>query len=373
MNLYRRHNPVICKSKDSVACTNKRHPCPIWVRGMAPDGHYVEKSLKSLTGGKTTRDWAVASDILKQWETNGKAPKVTTRTTIGQWKDSFLALAISNNLSSETLRKYRHLFKQLVAYCQDKGIRFVDEFDLETTTGFRLSWNDGALSTSKKLERLRGIMKFATEREWLTKNPALSLKPPKIKAKPTLPFTTAEMGKIMEAAQSDPRVHTFIAVMRSSGLRISDVTKLAVSSLDDNRLSLYQTKTGEFISILLDKTIADALRSVVPLNRNKDYFFWTGESTGPAAASLWRKRISDVFTDAKIVNGHTHRFRDTFAVALLENGNSIETVSRLLGHTSIKITERHYNPWVKSRQVALDAAVQGANGWLLELQNAKKG
>jgi integrase len=80
-----------------------------------------------------------------------------------------------------------------------------------------------------------------------------------------------------------------------------------------------------------------------------------------------------VFTDAKIVNGHTHRFRDTFAVALLENGNSIETVSRLLGHTSIKITERHYNPWVKSRQVALDAAVQGANGWLLELQNAKKG
>jgi integrase len=112
---------------------------------------------------------------------------------------------------------------------------------------------------------------------------------------------------------------------------------------------------------------------VVPLNRNKDYFFWTGESTGPAAASLWRKRISDVFTDAKIVNGHTHRFRDTFAVALLENGNSIETVSRLLGHTSIKITERHYNPWVKSRQVALDAAVQGANGWLLELQNAKKG
>jgi uncharacterized protein YjbI with pentapeptide repeats len=34
----------------------------------------------------------------------------------------------------------------------------------------------------------------------------------------------------------------------------------------------------------------------------------------PAAASVWRKRIADVFKDAKIEDGHTHRFRDTFAV-----------------------------------------------------------
>jgi integrase len=73
------------------------------------------------------------------------------------------------------------------------------------------------------------------------------------------------------------------------------------------------------------------------------------------------------------VNGHTHRFRDTFAVALLEKGATIENVSRLLGHTSIKITERHYSPWVKSRQDALDAASDGANGWLSEIEAQKDG
>jgi hypothetical protein len=66
-------------------------------------------------------------------------------------------------------------------------------------------------------------------------------------------------------------------------------------------------------------------------------------------------------------------FRDTFAVALLEKGNSIETVSRLSGHSFIKITEKHYNPWVKSRQAALDAAVEGANGWLRDLESKQKG
>jgi integrase len=35
-------------------------------------------------------------------------------------------------------------------------------------------------------------------------------------------------------------------------------------------------------------------------------------------------------------------------------------VSILLGHRSIKITERHYAPWVKARQDQLEADVQRA-------------
>jgi integrase/recombinase XerD len=373
MILYRRHNAARCTAVETNApCTNKRKGCPIWVRGVAPDGNYVEKSLKSLTG-KIARDWEDARQTLRDWEASGKTPApVTARTTIATWKAEYIALATANKLSSETLRKYKHLFSQLEAYATEKGLRFVDEFDLQHITDFRLSWSDGALSTSKKLERLRSIMKMAVEREWLSKNFAAMLKAPKVKQSPTLPFTTDEMKKIVKAARDNQRVYTFILTMRSSGLRISDVTKLAVNSLKENRLSLHQAKTGEHVSILLDKTVADALRAVIPLNRNKAYFFWTGESKLPAAVSNWRKRIADVFTEAGIVNGHTHRFRDTFAVGLLEKGATIENVSRLLGHTSIKITERHYSPWVQSRQDALDAALVGANGWLAEVESGPK-
>jgi integrase/recombinase XerD len=51
-------------------------------------------------------------------------------------------------------------------------------------------------------------------------------------------------------------------------------------------------------------------------------------------------------------------FRDTFAVSLLLKGVSLESVSKLLGHSSIKITERHYAPWVKARQEQLEAEVR---------------
>ena len=95
-------------------------------------------------------------------------------------------------------------------------------------------------------------------------------------------------------------------------------------------------------------------------HKNPQYFFWSGHSKVQAAASVWRKRISDVVKDAKITDGHTHRFRDTFAVDLLEKGVSLETVSILLGHQSLKITQKHYSPWVKTRQAALDKEVSEA-------------
>ena len=56
-------------------------------------------------------------------------------------------------------------------------------------------------------------------------------------------------------------------------------------------------------------------------------------------------------------NAVSHRFRDTFAVGLLLAGVPIERVSILLRHQSVRITEKHYNPWVRSRQEQLEADV----------------
>jgi hypothetical protein len=61
---------------------------------------------------------------------------------------------------------------------------------------------------------------------------------------------------------------------------------------------------------------------------------------------------------AGVRGGHPHRFRDTLAVDLLLEGVPMDRVSILLGHSSVKITERHYAPWVQSRQVQLEADLE---------------
>jgi site-specific recombinase XerD len=55
----------------------------------------------------------------------------------------------------------------------------------------------------------------------------------------------------------------------------------------------------------------------------------------------------------------SHRLRDTFAVEMLQKGIPLEEVSKLLGHTSIKTTERSYAAWVQGRQDRLDSLVVG--------------
>ncbi len=65
-----------------------------------------------------------------------------------------------------------------------------------------------------------------------------------------------------------------------------------------------------------------------------------------------------MFKEARIPDGHAHRFRDTFAVGLFQAGVPTERVSVLLGLSSIKVTEKYYWPWVRARQEQLEADVR---------------
>jgi len=89
-----------------------------------------------------------------------------------------------------------------------------------------------------------------------------------------------------------------------------------------------------------------------------DYFFWSGASKRKAAVGDWQRSLRKLFTLAGVKSGHAHRFRDTFAIELLLQGVPLERVSVLLGHRSVKVTERHYSPWVRARQEQLEADVR---------------
>ena len=52
-----------------------------------------------------------------------------------------------------------------------------------------------------------------------------------------------------------------------------------------------------------------------------------------------------------------HRLRDTFAVRKLLGGFQLDDVSRLPGHSSVKVTETYYAKWVASRKRRLERLV----------------
>lgn len=344
LTVWRRHNPEKCKLTSRL---ETRCSCPIWVGGSLDGSGEIRKALK-------TRDWKTALDMVRKWELQREQPHAPTKTTVAEWRRRFIEDAEGRKLSNETIRKYKHMFDQLEAFATKHTLLFVSDFDFAACSSFRASWADGPLSSAKKLERLRSALKFAISQEWIKSNPARELKPPKSKPTPTLPYSQDEVERIVRHAESDPKMLGFIYTMLYAGLRISDAVTLAVSAIDkQGRLHLHTEKTGEAVRVPLPKHVLLALEAVP--RANSDYYFWSGHSKVQSTCGVWSRHLATLFKDAKVANGHSHRFRDTFAVRLLEGGVSIENVAKLLGHASIRITEKHYAPWVRSRQDKLEA------------------
>jgi integrase len=85
-----------------------------------------------------------------------------------------------------------------------------------------------------------------------------------------------------------------------------------------------------------------------------------GNSTIHTVNGIWQRTLHSLLRAAGIKRGYAHRFRDTFSVELLLAGVPIEQVAGALGHSNIKVTQEHYNPWVRDRQLQLEAGFQRA-------------
>ncbi|MCC7237030.1 MAG: tyrosine-type recombinase/integrase [Bryobacterales bacterium] len=277
------------------------------------------------------------------------------------------AETVAQGLAPSTIRKYRTLFTQLTTFCEKRGIAHFERIDLAAIRAFRQSWTDSNYSASKKLERLRTIYSFAIQSGHAKQNLAKELAKPKITEPPTMPFTKEQMISILFAcethqqsgqrrSQHDRRIRPLVLLLRYSGLRIGDALSLKKSALIGDRILLHTQKTGTAVHLKLPQVVVDALNSLP--SKSEEYFFWTGKGRLETVAGNYRRNLREVFRLAGIPDGHPHRFRDTFAVELLLEGASIEDVSKLLGHQSIRITERHYAPWVKERQARLDAQIE---------------
>lgn len=156
--------------------------------------------------------------------------------------------------------------------------------------------------------------------------------------------------------------------MRWSGLRIRDAVTLEKTRLIGDNLLLYQAKTGTPVYVPLPPEVAEGLRSVPPGPKpNPRSFFWSGNGEPKSAVADWQRSYRRLFETASLEKPDgtrkrcfPHMFRDTFAVEMLLAGVPIDQVSILLGHKSVKITEKHYAPWVKARQEQLAASVRNA-------------
>jgi integrase/recombinase XerD len=361
LNLYRRHKPT-CRYFAEPRTYNKCK-CKIWAAGMLA-GAVVRKSVG-------TRDWTKANQIIQGWEAEEHVTvKYAAVTLDDAWKSIHVDFA-SRNLAHETIRKYKQLEKQMKAFAKDRGLTLLSQFDLDSLGQFRATWKDKPRSAGKKIERLRSLFGFAVDREWVKSNIPAKMKMPIVHDIPTMPLTPVEMQKIYQACDTLVRESTkhekmnllrlkpLILVMRYTGLRLSDASCLTTAQIDGNTIVLRQAKTHVNVRVPIPEFVKLELAKCP--KQTKTHYFRIELRTKDHTSGGWQDRIKEVFDLAGIDKGEghatSHRLRDTFAVELLLSGVPIERVSKLLGHSSVAITEKHYAPWNKARQLQAEADV----------------
>jgi integrase/recombinase XerD len=353
LKLWRRHRKD-CKydSRDDMRCA-----CPIFSEWRV-NGKRVRKELG-------TGDWRVAQTRAQQWEIAG-VPASGEPITIESAFDRYLTNLRARNLKESTIRKHDLMRRQLTDFCKKRGLVFVGQLSFDRLTEFRADWKLCPRSAAKALERLRSFLKFCVKCDWLPKNPAQDIDPPKVDDADVLPFSTEEVTKILKACDSfngnGARLKALSNLMLYSGLRISDASTISRAAFVETKGSwsvvLRTLKTRTQVSIPLPPDIAKAVLAIPG-----EHPFWSGASSPANCASVWQEAFRKLFAHAGIKNATPHRWRHTFSKNLLVAGVSLQTVSTLLGHRKLAITERYYARFVPERQDAIDSQVR--KSWAL--------
>jgi integrase/recombinase XerD len=319
-------------------------------------------------------------------------------------KQTILADAVSTflkeverlNREADTRAKYRlTLEDRLLGWCatQNPPIVLLSELSVEILRRWIHSWPGAPTTRHNQHQRVITFLFFCIEQGWMKENHAKKIKKVAPEQDETLPFTRTQFDALIEATYfydsrdtkkagdtvNSRRARAYLNLRRWSGLRAGDAACLAKDKLrDDDSLFLYQKKVKGKASSpvygLLPHDVADELRSVpASAHTHSNYFFWSGRSKRKSEVSNWIKifgKILDAATlrhpklftesDGQPKPAHLHMLRDTFAVEYLLAGMPLEEVSRLLGHSSVLITQKHYAPWVLERQQKLASSVRTA-------------
>ncbi|HUI44235.1 MAG TPA: tyrosine-type recombinase/integrase [Terriglobia bacterium] len=367
VTIFVRHSPACPHQGDEFY---KRCSCWKHLR-WSHGGRQHRKAAKSKT-------WAGAERAKKEIELSyenaalGKPAQPNEAVSVERAIQLFLKDKEGQNMEPVTLRKYRRELGRFQAFCDRQGRYFLQEIGLPDLTEFRSAWEEeypSSLTRQKVQERLRAFFKYALNAGFIPRSPAAAMSTIKVDVTPTLPLTAAQYKKLLEAVPEvftesvkAARVHTLIRFMRCTGLAIGDTVTLEREKvkLDSHRqvwrVVTSRAKTGVDVSVPIPADVAQELVTVA--NGNPKYVFWnSGVGQAESAVKKWHKDLRAVFIAAGLPEGHPHQLRDTAAVEWLKAGIPVEEVSRLLGHASIKTTEKHYAPWVKSRQDRLDDLV----------------
>lgn len=247
------------------------------------------------------------------------------------YKDNVLCGKIDN----AALYKYKKSRERVADYLQT-----IDKTDIklkDITPSFIEGYQNYCLktlktnTTNKQLKMLKKILSFAVKERLLEVNPfQMTLKEEKLDYHT---LTIDDVKYLLSVEITDKRIASIrdLFVFQSmTGLSYADMASLSMDDIKDDVIIKRRKKTDvQFVIPVLPiaKSILEKYEYKLPIISNQKY-------------NQYLKVLGDVCKMPMSL--HSHLARHSYACILLNSGVDMKTISKTLGHSSMRTTERIY-------------------------------
>ncbi len=335
----------------------------------------AEDRSSSLRGGalpviltcKAFANHGTMIEVFKFYENGDHRPMLFSKVTEG-----FFLYAESGNYSPAYIPTMRGHLKYICGYFGDPEIDSVNEDDwarfmhhLHTEyKPRRFSGDQSPLalaSIDNYWKTIRGFYNWVVSANILSiQRPDLRMTRPKYESPQIVPFTQDEIKRLLDACQfskveksngqkyrikrqNADRDKALILILLDTGLRLGELLRL--------RLGDVNLENGEVYIRPYNKSIKSKSRTVFLGTRTRQAV-WKYIAKQQAAEDVScplfnlnghavRQVIVRIAKNANVINAHPHKFRHTFAIFYLRNQGDVFTLKRLLGHSTLEMTQRY--------------------------------
>lgn len=262
-------------------------------------------------------------------------------------------LDTERNVSPHTLAAYRLDLEQLADFVTREtgapaGVGDVDHLLLRRYLAL-LGKRAKKSSVGRKLAAIRSFFRFLVRQGVVGKNPAELIATPKKENRLPFHLDIDQVTALVEAPQEDDRYalrdRAILEMLYSCGLRVSELTGLAIGDLD---------LSGGMVRVLgkgnKERIVPVGSRALEAIRK---YLEGRGDlaGSGPLFLNTRGQRINRRSV-ARVVDAHVlriaafkrispHILRHTFATHMLEGGADLRAIQELLGHASLSTTQKY--------------------------------
>lgn len=266
-------------------------------------------------------------------------------------------------LDGKTLKAYKIDLRQFFEYIEQTNVNLINRSTIESYIQ-HLSITYKTTSIKRKYASLKTYFSYLVYMEFITLNPFSTIRL-QLKEETILPrvFSLDTLEQLLQAAylqnsnqtQKQSSFQTFSAIRNiavlellfSTGIRVSELCNLTMENTDlaNQKILIKGKGSKERVLYLSNKEVITAMKKyIVVRNQTKSdcpNFFINRLGERLSEQSV-RTIIRNIREKANLsIHLTPHMFRHTLATTLLDEGVDCRYIQSILGHSSIKTTERY--------------------------------